>query len=469
MEVLGDAQAVDDGRPLGPAVEAGGGDQVPGGYTGEVRDPVGRVVGQEFDEFRQPGGAFAQELLVGQRLGEQDVGEPVEERHIGAGTRAQVYVRVQGEAHGPWIGDDQPGSAEDPPQQPGSDHRMGLDGIGPDHQQAVGPLHVVEGVGAAGEPEGSGEAGGGGGVAQTGAVVDVVGADDDPHELLYEVVLLVGGAGRGDRRHGVRAARLDGGPQAPGDMGQRLVPAGRLQHAVASQQGPGEPFRGGAESVGEAALHARVAAVDRAVPGGQHRRDLIVPRDHVQGAAHTAVAARGARPALRRVERRGESTRRPRLADRPRGAGVHAAAAGHAVRLDPGTAGTRGHDRVTAPADQGEGEGALHLGAHPHAPAAGDAQVPVQVDVRVGVVHAPASGAVCRLGADAQRPADVRQFAGTAVGEGPGRQRGDDELHRVPAQPRDIVAPGVHAHAGGGRGDTGRHDAPSGPHQTRTA
>ena len=61
------------------------------------------------------------------------------------------------------------------------------------------------------------------------------------------------------------------------------------------------------------------------------------------------------------------------------------------------------------------------------------------------------------------------QFAGTVVGEGPGRQCGDDDLHGVPAQPHNIVASGFHAHAGGGRSDTGRRDVPVGPYETRTA
>ncbi|MDQ0957159.1 hypothetical protein QFZ66_001037 [Streptomyces sp. B4I13] len=306
-------------------------------------------------------------------------------------------------------------------------------------------------------------------MAEPGAVVDVVGADDDPHELLHEVVVLVGGAGRGDRRHGVRAARVDGRPQSPGDVGERFVPADRLQRAAAPEQGPGEPLGGRAESVGEAALHTGVPVVDRAVPGGQHRRDLAILGDHVEGAAHAAVAAGGACPGRRGLDPGGEAARRSGLDDRSRGAGVDTAAAGHAVRLGPGPAGAGGHDRVAASADQGEGEGALYLGAHPHTPAAGDAQVPVEMDVRMGVVPAPAPGILRRVGADAHRSADLGQFTGIAVGKRPGRQSGDDDLHRVPPQPHKIISRGFDPGAGGRRGDTRRCDAPVGPYQTRTA
>ncbi|MEE1769991.1 hypothetical protein PUR34_18005 [Streptomyces sp. JV185] len=42
MQVLGDTQAVDDRRALGPAVEAGSGNLVFDGHTGDVGDPAGR-------------------------------------------------------------------------------------------------------------------------------------------------------------------------------------------------------------------------------------------------------------------------------------------------------------------------------------------------------------------------------------------------------------------------------------------
>jgi hypothetical protein len=175
--------------------------------------------------------------------------------------------------------------------------------------------------------------------------------------------------------------------------------------------------------VGEAPLDACVPLVDRPVTGGQYSRDLAVAGGDIQRTPDAAVAARGVRPGRRRADPGSEPARRTGLGDRPGGTRIHTAAACHTVRFGPGPAGARRHDGVGAPPGQGEGEGALYLGAHADTPAAGNAQVPVEVDVRVGVVSAPASGAASRIGADPHRPADMRQLTELVVGEGTGRQR----------------------------------------------
>jgi hypothetical protein len=71
-------------------------------------------------------------------------------------------------------------------------------------------------------------------MAEPGAVVDAVGTDRHPHELLNQIVLLIGGPRRGDRRHPVGAAGGDGRAQAEGDVVEGLGPAHRLQAAVAA-------------------------------------------------------------------------------------------------------------------------------------------------------------------------------------------------------------------------------------------
>lgn len=53
----------------------------------------------------------------------------------------------------------------------------------------------------------------------------------------------------------------------------------------------------------------------------------------------------------------------------------------------------------------------------------------------MGVIPAPASGALCRPSADPHRTAHMRQFAGTVVGEGTGRERGSD-VRRHTGSPR---------------------------------
>ncbi|MEY9810194.1 hypothetical protein RKD21_000451 [Streptomyces albogriseolus] len=218
---------------------------------------------------------------------------------------------------------------------------------------------------------------------------------------------------------------------------------------------------------GEAAFDAGVPLVDRAVAGREYGRDLAACRDDVQGAADTAVSA--GRAGRGRPVGGGGPACRSGFGERTGGAGVDATAARHAVGLGPGPAGAGGDHGVGAPAGQGQGEGALHLGAHADAPAAGDAQVPVQPDVGVGVVPAPAAGALCHVGGDSRRPADLGQFTGVVVGEGTGRQGRDDDLHRLPAQPPELVGAGLDLYTGAGRGHTGRHGPSVGGHEAGTA
>ncbi len=95
------------------------------------------------------------------------------------------------------------------------------------------PMELRHGAGA----EGSGQAGYGGGVAQAGGVVHVVGAQDGAGEFLDEVVFLVGGLGRGDDGDLFRLV--------PGEFGadvlQGFVPANLDERAVSFDQRRGQP------------------------------------------------------------------------------------------------------------------------------------------------------------------------------------------------------------------------------------
>jgi hypothetical protein len=73
----------------------------------------------------------------------------------------------------------------------------------------------------------------------------------------------------------------------------------------------------------------------------------------------------------------------------------------------------------------------LHVVAHPYATAAGDAQVPVELDIGVALVTA--SNYLCGRcrWRDLQRAACFGEFASGVGGEGVGRERGDDERDGV--------------------------------------
>ena len=103
----------------------------------------------------------------------------------------------------------------------------------------VGVDHVAVGGGDRAGADALEQRGDAGGVAQPGAVVDVVGVEAGPDQLLEEVGLLVGALRRaepGDR--GRAALGVDLG-QPPGDQVERLLPGGLAevrQHLVVVDQ-----------------------------------------------------------------------------------------------------------------------------------------------------------------------------------------------------------------------------------------
>jgi hypothetical protein len=76
----------------------------------------------------------------------------------------------------------------------GADDRVALERVGADHEDGAGLLDVVEAVGGGARPQHRLERLGARRVADPRATVDVVCAEDDPRELLGEIVLLVRGA-----------------------------------------------------------------------------------------------------------------------------------------------------------------------------------------------------------------------------------------------------------------------------------
>src|SRR3972149_11291853 len=133
-----------------------------------------------------------------------------------------------------------------------------------------------------------------GGVSGTGAVIDVVGADNRAGELLEQVVRLADGAGGGPQAEGVRAVTLLYVAEAGGHQVQRLVPGGLAEAAVGLDQGRGQPVRAADEVPGELPLHAEGALVR----GGAEvrRRAYHFAAGHVQvdaAAGAAEVAHRG--------------------------------------------------------------------------------------------------------------------------------------------------------------------------------
>ena len=427
MRVLGDAQAIDDRAVLRGTVELGRPSQVCGRDPGYPLHRLGRVVTEQRAQLLQPVGALRQEGVVGVAVLDQQVGEAVEHRHVGPGPALEVHVGVVGQLDAPRIDDDELGSGDHALLDARADHGMALGRIRPGEQEAIGAVEVVEGVRPARQTERGAEAGRRGRVAQARAVVHIVVAHH-PHQLLDQVVLLVGGACRGDGADRARPVALDDPSQALGDVPERLVPADLLELAVAAHERAAQPVGGAQEPVREAALHAGVAAIDGRPSRRRDRHHGAVARVRVQRAAHPAVATR----------RRGrlfdrQQVEQTRLRQRPGRARVDAGAAAHAGRAGPVGARDRRHHGAEPAAHEAQREGALDLVAHAHAARAGDAQVAIELDVGVRVIAAAVAHGLAepaRIDAEATAYADELAALCRNV-QRPLRQFGDQQLEHA--------------------------------------
>jgi hypothetical protein len=101
--------------------------------------------------------------------------------------------------------------------------------IGSCCQDDVGEFDLLDGVSHRTASECGGQTGHRHGVSETGAVIDMVGADPRSHELLEKVVFLIGAAGRGKTGDAVRSGHLLDFGQTAGDEIIGLLPGGRRQ------------------------------------------------------------------------------------------------------------------------------------------------------------------------------------------------------------------------------------------------
>jgi len=145
---------------------------------------------------------------------------------------------------------------------------VALGGVGADEEDAVRAGQVRDGIRHGAAAEGLEHAHRGGGVAEPGAVVHVVGPEGRPDELLEEVVLLVGALGRREAAHAVGAVCRCGVSQLLRREGDGLVP-GDLDEGVAlSQERRRQTLGVMDELVGEPALDAQRSPVDGVFPVG---------------------------------------------------------------------------------------------------------------------------------------------------------------------------------------------------------
>ncbi len=284
LAVLGDAEAVVDGGVAAGGVEPRGLSQRGRGHAGGRLDRLGGVarLGDERPPARERDAvaALGDEGLVHQALGDDHVGDGVDDRHVGAGPQGQVMARLDvrhaHEIDAARVDHDEPRAGAQPPL-----HLRGEDGVrvgrvGADHHHHVRVVDGVEVLGAGRRAEGGLEAVAGRRVAHARARVDVVAAEGGAHHLLDEERLLVRAARRGDAAEGSRPVRAADALELGGGVADGLVP----RHLAPRVGDPGPDHRledaiaVGGVAPGEAALDAGMPVVGLAVLERHHADDV---------------------------------------------------------------------------------------------------------------------------------------------------------------------------------------------------
>ncbi len=465
--MLSDAQAIVDGAIAGPGIKARRGPHLrcrhPGRSLGGLRgiarladegapNPVGLHVATGADV-----------CLILKAFIDDDVGQGVDDRHIGARLQLQVVVgphmRGLNQVDGPGIHDDQASALAQPPLHDGGKHRMGLGGVGADDHDDIGLQHRIKVLGASGLTQGGFQSVARGRVADSRAGVHVVVARCGADELLHHINLFVGAARRGDPADGLAPVARLNPLQALRGGADGFIPTHRTPFVVdaVAHQGRRDAVPVGGVAKGEPPLHAGVAVIGVAVAVRHHAHELAALGLRTEGAAHPAVRASGDDRALRLA------VFDDRLFNqRGRGAGLDAGAARHALGVDEGVV-LAGDDLgvEAAPAD-GQGVGALLLLAGAHAAGADDALGRVEAEIQGGVVLGliQMMGAVVAVahGPQAHRAGHVLKFAIAVGGAGQAIQGmvGDVEFHDVAPQLRQPGRLGMHHHAFLDQGGAGR-------------
>ena len=258
--------------------------------------------------FRDEGGpageflriaALAHKGLVKQPFGDDDMGQRVHHRDIGARPKLDMVRRldVRGlhEIDPARIEHDDLRALAQPFLHPAAEHRMRVRRVGADQQNDVGLLHRLEVLRARRGAEGGLQSVAGRRMADPGAGIDIVGAEGRPDHLLDDIDFLVGAARGGNAADGALAVFCLHILQPAGGEGDRLVP-GDLAPGIGDRVADhrlGLPVLMGGIAESEAALHAGMALVRAAILPRHHADDLVALHLGAEGAADTAIGTGG--------------------------------------------------------------------------------------------------------------------------------------------------------------------------------
>ena len=255
-------------------------------------------------------GAPGNEVLVRQAFIDHGVDQRIEHGHVGVGLELQRAPGVFADVGHARVGQYDFGAGLGGVLHPGGSHRVVGGGVGADHQNQLGVGHVIHLVADRARTDALQQGRHAGGVAQPGAMVDVVGAKAGAHQLLEQVGFLVTALGRAKTSQGLGAVIVTQAFEPTRGQRQRLVPAGFTEHrrpvgAVAVQrlQGlgvfghagtPDQRHRQALGAVGviktETSFDAQAAVVGRAITP-VHTDNFVVFHVVGQQAAYAAKRA----------------------------------------------------------------------------------------------------------------------------------------------------------------------------------
>ena len=250
--------------------------------------------------------ALADEGLVDEALGDDDMGERVEDRDIGSGLQREMIVgldvRALDQIDAARIDDDETRARAQTLLQARGEDRMGVGRIGADHDHDVRLVDRLEILRAGRGAEGLGQPEAGRRVANARAGVDVVVAESGANHLLNQEHFLVGAARGADRADRVAPVLRLNAPEFVRRIGDRLVPgdfAPRILDPLADHRLENAVLVGGV-AIGEPALDAGMPFVGLAGLVGDHAQDLVALELRLERAADAAIGAGRHHRALRR-------------------------------------------------------------------------------------------------------------------------------------------------------------------------
>ena len=402
VDVLGDTHAPEDDACRGGGVSAGHGAQRAGIDTADRRHRLGGERLYVPPETVEPLRVRRHVLPIVELLGNDDVEQRVQQRHVRAGLELKHVGSVAPQRLPTRVHHHQRLALLRGLLEERRGDRVVLGRVGADDDDDVGIGAGRERRRDRARADALQQRRHGGGVAQPRAVIDVVGAESGAHQLLHQVRFLVralGGTEAGQRGPAIAVADARKSARRPLE---RFLPAGlaevrqriagvdlsvaALGRILASHQRAGKAMGMAHVVKAETTLDAEPVAVGRPV-ASLYRDDGVVLELVGDLAADAAVRADAVhlvadiRPAVAvGVDERG-------LHQCTRGAGLHALAAGDAGARPHGVVDVEHHLGAVSPVGHADDVVHLHLAAGAHAQRAVDAGIEVHAHGRVARVH----------------------------------------------------------------------------------